>query len=85
MPSAIPMIGVDSGAMIIAPITVAVESESTPAVAMTADSVNMVQNAEIFEAESPEVRSRSSVNSANVRRWDSGRTRALRASSIVRL
>ena len=37
MLSAMPMIGVDRGAMIIAPMTVAVESESTPAVAMMAD------------------------------------------------
>ena len=33
--SAVPMIGVDSGAMIIAPMTVAVESVRTPAVAIT--------------------------------------------------
>ena len=48
------MMGVDSGAMIIAPITVAVESLNTPAVAITDDSVSIVQNAEIFDDESPE-------------------------------
>lgn len=37
------MTGVDSGAMIIAPTTVAVESVSTPIAAMAEDSVSMVQ------------------------------------------
>jgi hypothetical protein len=37
-PSTTPRIGVISGAMIMAPITVAVESLTTPAVAITADS-----------------------------------------------
>ena len=78
------MIGVDSGAMIIAPITVAVESDRTPAVAITADSVSIVQN-EIFDAESPEVRSRSSASSANVRRGDSGSTRTLRPAIMTRV
>ncbi len=74
MPSAMPMIGVDSGAMIIAPITVAVESVSTPAEAITADRVSIVQNADRFEWVSPAVRSRSSVSSASERRCESGRT-----------
>ena len=68
MPSAMPMIGVDRGAMIMAPITVAVESASTPAEAMTADNVSIVQNADRFDAESPSVRSRSSVSSDRERR-----------------
>ena len=76
MPSAIPMIGVDSGAMIIAPITVAVESASTPAVAMTAESASMVQKADDFDRASPDARSRSSVSSARVRRCASGSTRS---------
>ena len=38
MASAMPMIGTESGATIIAPMTVAVESAITPAVAITADS-----------------------------------------------
>ncbi len=44
MPSAIPRIGVPSGAMIIAPITVAVESVSTPAIAIIAGRVSMIRN-----------------------------------------
>ena len=36
MPSAMPRIGVPSGAMIMAPMTVAVESVSTPAIAIDA-------------------------------------------------
>ena len=56
-----PMMGVDSGAMIIAPITVAVESASTPLVAMTPDRTSIVQKADRLEALSPLVRSRSSV------------------------
>lgn len=47
------MIGVDNEAMIMAPMTVAVESASTPADAMTADSVSMVQNADRFARRSP--------------------------------
>jgi hypothetical protein len=70
------MIGVESGAMIMAPMTVAVESASTAAVAITADSVSMVQNADCFDWVSPAVRSRSSVSSAKVRRCSSGKTRA---------
>ena len=54
--------------MIMAPITVAVESASTPADAMTADNVSIVQNADRFDAESPSVRSRSSVSSDRERR-----------------
>jgi hypothetical protein len=48
-----PMIGTPSGAMIMAPITVAVESPSTPATAMSPESVSIVQNADTFEARSP--------------------------------
>ena len=78
MPSAMPMIGVDSGAMIMAPMTVAVESASTPAVAMTPDSTSIVQKADCFARVSPERRSRSSESSSRVRRWFSGRTRSRR-------
>ncbi|MEU3099505.1 hypothetical protein ABZ690_33520 [Streptomyces sp. NPDC006967] len=42
------MTGVDSGAMIIAPTTVAVESVSTPIAAMAEDSVSVIQKAERF-------------------------------------
>ena len=44
--SAVPRIGVISGATIIAPMTVAVESAITPAVAMTAASRRRIQNFE---------------------------------------
>ncbi|MEU8308506.1 hypothetical protein AB0C84_33580 [Actinomadura sp. NPDC048955] len=40
------MIGMDRGAMIMAPMAVAVESEITPVAAMTADSTSIVQYAE---------------------------------------
>ena len=70
------MIGVDSGAMIMAPITVAVESDKTPAVAMTADRASIVQNADLLDAASPAARSRSPFNSMRVRRWRAGRTRS---------
>ena len=78
MPSAMPMIGVESGAMIIAPMTVAVESASTPAVAITPDSTSIVQNADCLARVSPDRRSRSSESSSRVRRWFSGRTRSRR-------
>ena len=68
MPKATPMIGVDSGAMIMAPITVAVESDTTPAVAITADRTSIVQKADFLDWASPEARSRSAVNSSRVRR-----------------
>ena len=42
-PSTTPRIGVINGAMIMAPITVAVESLTTPAVAITADSSSKSQ------------------------------------------
>ena len=58
--------------MIIAPMTVAVESVITPAVAITEDSVSIVQKAESLEAASPLRRSRSSVSSSSVRRCCSG-------------
>ena len=45
-PTAVPRIGVISGATIIAPITVAVESATTPAPAITADRTSSTQNAE---------------------------------------
>ena len=77
-PSAMPMIGVESGAMIMAPMTVAVESASTPAVAMTAESTSMVQNADCLARVSPDLRSRSSDSSSRVRRWFSGSTRSRR-------
>ena len=75
-PRAMPMIGVDNGAMIMAPITVAVESVRTPPPAMIAASVSIVQNADLLDVVSPEARTRSRVNSSNVRRCDAGRTRA---------
>jgi hypothetical protein len=77
MPNAIPMIGVDSGAMIIAPITVAVESDNTPAQAMIDESVSIVQNADRLAAVSPADRSKSSVRSSSVRRCACGRTRLI--------
>jgi len=45
---AMPISGVASGAIIIAPITAAVEFASMPAVAITADSVRRIQNLDIF-------------------------------------
>lgn len=71
------MIGMDSGAMIIAPMTVAVESVSTPAVATSADSVSIVQKADRLEAPSPVARSRSPESSSMVLRCESGSTTAL--------
>ena len=53
IPSAMPMIGVESGAMIIAPMTVAVESARMPAVAMTPESTSIVQKADCFERARP--------------------------------
>ena len=53
IPRAMPMMGVDRGAMIIAPMTVAVESARIPAVAMTPESTSIVQNADCFERLSP--------------------------------
>ena len=64
--------------MIIAPMTVAVESASTPAVAMIPESTSIVQNADCFARVSPDRRSRSSDSSSRVRRWFSGRTRSRR-------
>jgi len=75
-PRAMPMIGVDRGAMIIAPITVAVESVSTPPPAMTDDIVSMVQKAEHLDVVSPDDGSRSWVSSSSERRWEAGRARA---------
>ncbi len=43
MPSAMPRIGVPSGAMIMAPMTVAVESVSTPAIAIVPANVSMIR------------------------------------------
>jgi hypothetical protein len=68
------MIGTPSGAMIMAPMTVAVEFPSTPATAMTPESVNIVQNADTFEARSPWTRSRWSRRSPRSQRCDAGRT-----------
>ncbi len=62
------MIGVESGAMIIAPMTVAVESVRIPPAAITADSVSMVQKADCFARRSPDERSRSSWRSSRERR-----------------
>ena len=53
--SAQPRIGVISGATIIAPMTVAVESETTPALAMIAARTSSAQNAEVFAPESAPV------------------------------
>jgi hypothetical protein len=47
-PRAMPRMGVPSGAMIMAPITVAVESASTPLIAMTAESTSMMRKPERF-------------------------------------
>ena len=44
MPSAVAMMGVIRGATIIAPMTVAVESPSTPPVAMITDSTSRIAN-----------------------------------------
>src|SRR6478609_8155598 len=74
MLSAMPMIGVASGAMIIAPMTVAVESVMTPAVAMTADRNSIAQKPELLETVSPVPRSRSSVSSSSDLRCCSGRS-----------
>lgn len=63
------MIGVDSGAMIMAPMTVAVESARMPAVAITPASTSIVQYADCLARTSPWRRSRSSVSSSMVRRW----------------
>ena len=76
------MIGVESGAMIIAPMTVAVESASTPAAAITADSVSMVQNAVRLAWVSPWFMSSSAVSSSRVRRWFSG-SRVLRSVPVM--
>ena len=109
------MIGVDNGAMIMAPITVAVDHPMTPqdyvkSIHVVADdnptpevmSVHFTpasgkaemstrmrlaktgtlieqaigQNADLLDVVSPEARTRSRVNSSNVRRCDAGRTRA---------
>ena len=53
MASAMPWMGVASGAMIIAPITVAVESLMIPAVAIPADSVSSSQKRVCLAATSP--------------------------------
>ena len=79
------MMGVDSGAMIIAPMTVAVESEMMPAVAMIPESTSIVQNADCLARASPERRSRSSVSSSRVRRWLSGRTTSRSPMSMARV
>ena len=52
MASADPRIGVINGATIIAPITVAVESETTPALAMTDASTSSTQKADDFRRQS---------------------------------
>ena len=76
---AVPMIGVESGAMIMAPMTVAVESARIPAQAMHDASASIVQKAERLARMSPSLRSRSEVSSSSVRRWFSGSTRALQS------
>jgi hypothetical protein len=53
MPTAAPWIGTASGAMIIAPMTVAVESPITPAVAITVDSTSRSQNRLCLAVASP--------------------------------
>ena len=65
--TAIPWIGVASGAMIIAPITVAVESPTTPAVAITAARRSSSQNRVCLAATSPVVGYTASRISAPVR------------------
>ena len=72
MPAAIPRIGVPSGAMIIAPITVAVESASTPATAMTPESTSMMKNPLRLAAPSPRERSTASSRSPIDWRWETG-------------
>ena len=59
---AVPRMGVIRGATIIAPITVAVESATTPDVAMTVAKTKSTQNADIFLLVSlPSVRSRRDI------------------------
>ncbi len=72
MPSAIPRIGVPSGAMIIAPITVAVESASTPLMAMIADSTSMMRKPVRFASGSPYPRSSASFSASTGWRWVGG-------------
>jgi len=59
-----PRIGVDSGAMIIAPITVAVESVTTPDTAMIPERVSITQKPDRFAAVSPWARSSLSVTAS---------------------
>ena len=66
--SATPMIGVPSGATIIAPITVAVELARTPAVAMIAASASKIQNLDSLRRTSPRYRNSPSCSSGKVRR-----------------
>jgi len=66
--SPIPMIGVPSGATIMAPITVAVELVKIPAVAIVADSPSKIQNLDNLRAASPSSKNSSSRSSGSVRR-----------------
>ncbi len=72
MPHAMPRIGVPSGAMIMAPITVAVESVSTPAIAITPDSVSMMRNPERLLSVSPALRLSASSSVSAVNRCERG-------------
>ena len=67
IPTAMPWMGVASGAMTIAPITVAVESETIPAVAITAESVSKSQKRVCFAATSPVNRYAASRISSGLR------------------
>ena len=67
--SAAPKIGVPSGAMIIAPTTVAVEFSMTPPAAMTVDSTSNGQKNDRFSRRSPSSRKSSSCTSSSERRW----------------
>jgi hypothetical protein len=69
IPRPVPMIGTPRGATIMAPMTVAVESASKPAVAITADRINKTANFHRFVPTSPTSRKSCSPSSSSVRRW----------------
>ena len=76
---AVPRIGVICGATIIAPITVASESATTPAPAMTASSVRSTQKADCLRR--PSRKSRSAMRSMSAP--DTATTRIGPASGAV--
>lgn len=75
-PRAIPMTGVDSGAMIIAPTTVAVRIREHPARRDGRGQRQRGPKGRTFQRGVPDDRSRSSAGSSSERRWAGGRTRA---------